>query len=204
MWTFGAYMIERIKLAKFNGIPCENLYGDLCYITREMFKDVIDLFNRVNSTMDNKNWLKFRDESYLQNVIDRGGFIIGCYVDETLVASALCESPDLEYTSYLVEMGLTASQIEVTYVSGYVMVDPLYRGNSLHRVLVEARIDASIDRDMKFIVTAIACENIFSLKTVLNLGFEIMLHKKNEYGIVRNILLKNLASEMMEEAEITA
>lgn len=197
-------MIERIQLAKFNGILCENLYGDLCFITKERFQDVIDLFKRVNSTMDNKNWLKFRDELYLQEVINKNGFIIGCYVDETLVASALCEAPDAEYISHLVEMGLNPSQIESAYVSGYVMVDPLYRGNSLHRVLVEARIDASIDRNMKYIITAIACDNIFSLKTVLGLGFEIKLQKENEYGVVRNILLKDLESEMIEESEITA
>lgn len=197
-------MIERIKLAKFNGILCENLYGDLCYITKDKFQDVIDLFNKVNSTMENKNWLKFRDEFYLQDVIDKNGFIIGCYVDETLIASALCEAPDTDYTSNLVEMGLTPSQIESTYVSGYVMVDPLYRGNSLHRVLVEARIDASIYRNMKYIVTAIACDNVFSLKTVLSLGFEIKLQKENEYGIIRNILLKDLESEMIQKSEITA
>ncbi len=86
-------MIKSIQLSKFNGNPCENLYGDICYITKDKFEDVINLYNRVNSTMDNKSWLKSRDASYLEGVLDNGGFIVGCYIEGTLVASALCDAP---------------------------------------------------------------------------------------------------------------
>lgn len=197
-------MTEKIQLTKFNGMLCENLYGELCFITKDKFKDVIELFNRVNSAMDNKNWVKFRNEKYLQDVIDNGGFIIGCYVDETLIASALCEVPDEHYSSYLIEMGLNESQIDLTYVFGYVMVDPLYRGNSLHRILVQSRMDTAIEKNMRYIITAIACDNIFSLKTISQLGFELMLQRENEYGIIRNIMLKDLSMDMIKESEITA
>lgn len=197
-------MIERINLSKFNGNNCENLYGDLCYITPDKFDDVMDLFYRVNNTMDNKNWLKFRDVFYLKDILDKGGFIIGCYVDDVLIASALCEVPTGEYKELLFEMGMSLSEISSTYISGYVMVDPLYRGNSLHRVLVDARIRASIIRGKEYIVTAIATENIFSLKTVLSLGFDIKLQKENEYGVVRNILRKDLTSPLLLDTECTA
>lgn len=188
-------IIKEIKLSKMNGNLCENLYGELRYITQNKFDDVIDLYYRVQSQMDNKNWLKFRDVFYLNEVLNNGGFIIGCYVGDTLIASALCEQPNDIYIDALLQIGMSINEIEATYTSGYVMVDPVYRGNSLHRVLLESRIDISLDNNKKFIVTAIALDNIYSLRTVLNLGFEIKLQQENESGTLRNILVKNLSSQ---------
>ena len=196
-------LIKTVKLSKFNGEPCENLFADICFITKDKFEDVTNLYNKVSESMQNKNWLKHRDSIYLSSLLDKGGFIVGCYVDETLVASAFCEKPSGDYLDNLYEIGLCEDEINDTYVSGYVMVDPLYRGNSLHRILLETRIDESINRGKKNILTVVAVDNIFSLNTVLNLGFEIKLEKENEYGIKRNILFKQLTS-IQQEIEYTA
>ena len=185
-------LIKRLKLSKFNGELCENLFADIRFITKDMFEDVTSLYNRVSDSMENKNWLKYRDSIYLNDLINKGGFIVGCYVNDTLVASAFCEQPSGDYLNNLYEIGLCEDEINDTYVSGYVMVDPLYRGNSLHKILLETRIEESINRGKKNILTAVAVDNIFSLKTILNLGFEVRLQKENEYGIKRNILFKQL------------
>ena len=197
-------MIKSIQLSKFNGNPCENLYGDICYITKDKFEDVINLYNRVNSTMDNKSWLKSRDASYLEGVLDNGGFIVGCYIEGTLVASALCEAPQGEYDDMLIEMGMDEFQIENTYISGFVMVDPFYRGNSLHRTLLETRIEVSASKGMKNIVTVVNSENVYSLKTILSLGFENKLEKENKDGIIRYVLYKNLDVITSKSIEFTA
>ena len=197
-------MIKSIQLSKFNGSPCENLYGDICYITKDKFEDVINLYNRVNSAMDNKGWLKPRNVSYLESVLDNNGFIVGCYIEGTLVASALCEAPQGEYKDMLIEMGMDNFQIENTYISGFVMVDPFYRGNSLHRILLETRIELSTIRGIKNIVTVVNSENIYSLKTILSLGFEHKLKKENNNGIIRYVLHKNLDDTSSKSIEFTA
>lgn len=197
-------MIKSIQLSKFNGNPCENLLGNICYITKDKFEDVINLFNRVNSSMDNKNWLKSRDVDYLQGVLDKNGFIVGCYIEDTLVASALCEAPQGEYKDMLIEIGMNEYEIENTFISGFVMVDPFYRGNALHRTLLETRIDLSIKKGIKNIVTVVNSQNIYSLNTILNLGFEIKLEKENEDGIIRYVLYKNLENTSSTTIEITA
>ena len=196
-------LIKRLKLSKFNGELCENLFADIRFITKDMFEDVTSLYNRVSDSMENKNWLKYRDSIYLNDLINKGGFIVGCYVNDTLVASAFCEQPSGDYLNNLYEIGLCEDAINDTYVSGYVMVDPLYRGNSLHKILLETRIEESINRGKKNILTAVAVDNIFSLKTILNLGFEVRLQKENEYGIKRNILFKQL-TPVQEKIECTA
>lgn len=192
-------MIKKLKLSKFNSQPCENLYIDIRYINSSNLMDITNLYNRVVRYLDNKKWLKYRDELYLMNVLDKGGFIIGCYIEETLIACALCEVPSNNYLDYLYEIGFDESKINSSYVSGYVMVDPLYRGNSLHKILMEIRIEESLIRGKNFIITAIANDNIFSLNTILNLGFEFQFEKKNEYNITRSILTKQLVDISKEE-----
>ncbi|MBQ3422150.1 MAG: GNAT family N-acetyltransferase [Romboutsia sp.] len=197
-------MIKTVKLSKFNGELCENLYANIFLMGASNFNDITILFNKVISTIANKNWLKFRDTDYLQNVLNDGGFIVGCYVEDTLVACAICEPPSGDYLNNLYDIDMSNDEINSTYVSGYVMVDPLYRGNSLHKILLETRIKESIARGKDYILTAVAAENIFSLRTILSLGFEMQFERKNQYGINRYILLKKLKSISSKENEIIA
>lgn len=197
-------LINKVKLSKFNGELCENLYADVCFIEENNFKDITNLYNKVYNSLENKNWLKFRDEVYLKEVLENGGFIIGCYVEDTLVASAMCEIPKGDYLNNLYDMNFSDDEIDSIYVSGYVMVDPLYRGNSLHKILLESRINESTLRGKTHIITAVAVENIYSQKTILSLGFDIKFQRENEYGIKRNILLKQLNNCLSKEIEITA
>lgn len=197
-------MIKTVKLSKFNGELCENLYANIFLMGASNFNDITILFNKVISTIANKNWLKFRDTDYLQNVLNDGGFIVGCYVEDTLVACAICEPPSGDYLNNLYDIGMSNDEINSTYVSGYVMVDPLYRGNSLHKILLETRIKESIARGKDYILTAVAAENVFSLRTILSLGFEMQFERKNQYGINRYILLKKLKSISSKENEIIA
>lgn len=197
-------LINKVKLSKFNGELCENLYADICFIEETNFSDITNLYNRVYDTLENKNWLKFRDELYLKEVLSKGGFIIGCYVEDTLVASAMCEVPSGDYLTNLYDMNFKDDEIDSIYVSGYVMVDPLYRGNSLHKILLESRINESTLRGKTHILTAVAIENIYSQKTILSLGFDVKLQRENEHGIKRNILLKQLDNCLNKEIEITA
>ena len=197
-------MIKTVKLSKFNGEICENLYANVLLIGASSFNDITLLFNKVMNVMSNKNWLKFRDSEYLLNVINKGGFIVGCYVENTLVACAICEPPSGDYLNNLYDIGMSDDEINSTYVSGYVMVDPLYRGNSLHKILLETRIKESIARGKDYILTAVAAENVFSLRTILSLGFEMQLERQNQYGINRYILLKKLESISSKDNEIIA
>lgn len=191
-------MIKSVKLSKFNGNPCESLFGNITYITKDKFQDVIELYNKVNSSMDNKGWLKSRDVNYLQGVLDNGGFIIGCYIGNDLIASALCEAPQGEYKDILFKIGMDELDINSTYFSGFVMVDPQYRGNSLHHILLETRIDISIKNNIKNIVTVVNSENIFSLKTILSLDFKLVHEIENNDNSVRYVLRKNLNSNNLD------
>jgi len=185
-------MITKVLLSKIDGVPTSNVYADIRYINEENFDDIIKLYNIVDEGLDGKSWLKFRDYDYLNEVLNRGGFIIGCYVEDEIIASALCETPSINDIELMNEIGISAEDFVNTYISGYVMVHPSYRGNSLQSILLDTRIKLSQIRGKKYIVTAVAVENVYSLNNILNAGFKIGITKPKEDGTIRYILYKDI------------
>ncbi|MGL5712768.1 MAG: GNAT family N-acetyltransferase [Paraclostridium sp.] len=197
-------MIKQVKLSKVNGVLTNNLYADFHFLNEENFSDVLKLYNIVVDSMDNKNWLKIRDFKSLQKTLDDGGFIIGCYLGSKLIACALCDVPNINDIDLLVELDIDSSDIKNTYISGFVMVHPSYRGNSLQSELLDLRIDASIDRGKKYIITVSAVDNVYSLNNIKSRGFELKSQKTNDLGVLRNVFVKDLCKNNIDEITITA
>jgi ribosomal protein S18 acetylase RimI-like enzyme len=84
------------------------------------------------------------------------------------------------------------------------MVHPKYRGNSLQLTLLDLRIDIARNRGKRYIVTVVAVDNIYSLKNIESLGFKLKSQKTNEFGILRNIFVKDLVEDMVCESVVTA
>ncbi len=197
-------MIKKVKLSKVNGILTNSIYADFHFLNEENFADIMNLYDIVSSAMDNKGWLKVRDFKSLQKTIDDGGFIIGCYVDSELIACALCDVPGINDIDLLVGLNIDPVDIKNTYVSGFVMVHPKYRGNSLQLTLLDLRIDIAKSKGKKYIITVAAVDNIYSLKNIESLGFKLKAQRANEFGVLRNIFVKNLAEDLVNEDIITA
>lgn len=197
-------MIKKVKLSKVNGILTNNIYADFHFLSEENFADIMNLYNIVSDSMDNKSWLKVRDFQTLQKTLDDGGFIVGCYVDSELIACALCDVPDINSIDLLIGLDIDYSDIKNTYVSGFVMVHPKYRGNSLQLTLLDLRIDIAKNKGKKYIITVAAVDNIYSLNNIESLGFKLKVQRENEFGILRNILVKDLSEDLLSEGIITA
>lgn len=186
-------MITKVLLSKVNGVPTNNVYADIRYINEENFDDIIKLYNIVNDGLDGKSWLKFRDHDYLQEILNRGGFIVGCYVEGEIIASALCETPSITDIELMNEIGIPSEDFVNTYISGFVMVHPSYRGNSLQSILLNTRIQQSQIRGKKYILTTVAVENVYSLNNILNAGFKIGTTRAKEDGTIRYVLYKDIS-----------
>lgn len=185
-------MLKKIKLSKVNNVLTNNIYADICILSEENFGDVIKLYEDVSNSMDNKNWLKSRNYDSLKKTIDNGGFIVGCYVGLELIACALCDVPSANDLELLASLGIPMEDFKNTYISGFVMVHPMYRGNSLQIKLLDLRIDIAKSQHKKYVVTVAAVDNIHSLNNIISRGFEFKTQRENEFGILRNIFLKDL------------
>lgn len=185
-------MLTKMKLSKVNNVLTNNIYANFRFLSEENFGDVSKLYEEVSNSMDNKNWLKSRDHTGLKKTVDNGGFIIGCYVGLDLIACALCDVPSVKDLELLSSLGVSVEDFKSTYISGFVMVHPMYRGNSLQSKLLDLRIDIAKSQRKKYILTVAAVDNIHSINNILNKGFEFKTQQENEYGILRNIFLKDL------------
>lgn len=195
-------MLKKIKLSKVNNVLTNNIYADICILSEENFGDIIKLYEYVSNSMDNKNWLKGRNYDSLKKTIDNGGFIVGCYLDSQLIACALCDVPNTNDLELLASLGISMEDFKNTYISGFVMVHPMYRGNSLQVKLLDLRIDIAKSQHKKYIVTVAAVDNIHSLNNIVSRGFEFKTQRENEFGILRNIFLKDLFPCEVNENEI--
>ena len=185
-------MLTKMKLSKVNNVLTNNIYANFRFLSEENFGDISKLYEEVSNSMDNKNWLKNRDHSSLKKTVENGGFIVGCYVGLDLIACALCDVPSIKDLELLSSLGVSVEDFKNTYISGFVMVHPMYRGNSLQSKLLDLRIDIAKSQRKKYILTVAAVDNIHSINNILNKGFEFKTQQENEYGILRNIFLKDL------------
>ena len=71
-------------------------------------------------------------------------------------------------------------------------------------LLLDLRIDIARNRGKRYIVTVVAVDNIYSLKNIESLGFKLKSQKTNEFGILRNIFVKDLVEDMVCESVVTA
>ncbi|MEG2788993.1 MAG: hypothetical protein RR942_14360 [Romboutsia sp.] len=185
-------MLTKVKLSKVNNVLTNNIYANICFLSEENFGDITTLYNEVSNSMDNKNWLKNRNYDALKKTVDNGGFIIGCYVGLELIACALCDVPNINDLETLASLNISVEDFQNTYISGFVMVHPMYRGNSLQLKLLDLRIDIAKSQGKKYIVTVAAVDNIHSLNNIVSRGFEFKTQQENNHGILRNIFIKDL------------
>lgn len=116
----------------------------------------------------------------------------GEYVGLDLIACALCDVPSINDLEVLASLGISVEDFKNTFISGFVMVHPMYRGNSLQLKLLDLRIDIAKSQRKKYIVTVAAVDNIHSINNIVSRGFKFKTQQENEYGILRKIFTKDL------------
>jgi hypothetical protein len=185
-------LLTKVKLSKVNNVLTNNIYANICFLSEENFGDILKLYEEVSNSMDNKNWLKNRNHDSFKKTLENGGFIIGCYLGSQLIACALCDAPSTNDLELLSSLGIFVEDFKNTFISGFVMVHPMYRGNSLQAKLLDLRIDIAKSQRKKYIVTVAAVDNIHSLNNIVSRGFEFKTQQENEHGVLRNIFIKDL------------
>ena len=185
-------MLTKVKLSKVNNVLTNNIYANFQFLSEENFGDISKLYEKVSNSMVNKHWLKNRTYDSLKETLAKGGFIVGCYVESELIACALCDIPKQNDLKILSSIGISAEDFTNTYVSGFVMVHPNYRGNALQSKLLDLRIDIAKSQHKKYIITVSAVDNIHSMNNIINKGFKFITQEENEFGILRNIFIKDL------------
>ena len=158
--------------------------------------DVKDIYKIQNIVIDNFKdeekgyFLPFKEESYMRIVNDpiNDGEIYGAFLNNKMVAWIFLSVSNRmkEIKSYIPNIEGKCADIDG------VIVLPEYRGNGLQKILVKYLEDRAKEKGINNIVAEVTFGNVYSLKNLQDLGYEIKTWYQKDKNINRHILLKRL------------
>jgi GNAT superfamily N-acetyltransferase len=124
---------------------------------------------------------------FFQSHVSQVGRILGIYTQRGLGAYAVLGLPGLGDPNFGTDHDLPAADLlQVAHLDG-AGVHPRYRGNKLHRLLIEWRIAEAKKAGRSILLSTAAPENRFSLDNLLACGFRIC-GLKQKFGGLRYLL----------------
>jgi hypothetical protein len=122
---------------------------------------------------------------------ERCGQLLGIFTERGLVACAVLGLPGPGDDNFGADHGLPeAALLQVAHLDG-ASVHPLYRGNRLHRLLIEWRMDAARAAGRPIVLSTAAPGNHSSLDNLLAGGLQIC-GLKPKFGGLRYLLRRDL------------
>ncbi len=158
--------------------------------------DVDDIYKIENIVIDNFKenekgyFLPFKKETYLRIVNDpiNDGEIYGAFLDNKMIAWIFLSVSNRmkQIKSYIPDIEGKCADIDG------VIVLPEYRGNHLQNILVKHLEKRAKELGINNIVAEVTFGNVYSLKNLQSMGYEIKTWYQKDENIKRHILLKRL------------
>ena len=127
---------------------------------------------------------------FSKSINEYGGTMIGCVTeDEEIVAIGLYVSFQYDDENYGYDLGLRGQELLKVGQVEATIVKKEFRGNKLQDKICEVIENIAIEEGKKIIGATVAPDNIYSLNTFLNRGYEIY-EEKIKYGGYRRYILK--------------
>lgn len=172
-------------------INTENIQIRLCNSN-----DVDDIHKIENVVIDNfkenekEYFLPFKKETYLRIVNDpiNDGEIYGAFLNNKMIAWIFLSVSNRmkQIKSYIPDIEGKCADIDG------VIVLPEYRGNHLQNILVKHLEKRVKELGINNIVAEVTFGNVYSLKNLQSMGYEIKTWYQKDENIKRHILLKRL------------
>lgn len=170
------------------------LQGQFKLLEEKDIKDIMRLQKIVIDALEDKQLFAPSEEDEFLLYIKELGNVIGCYESESNELIAMGVYGKLGHREnnygYDLEMAkeelLSVGQIESTVVS------PEYRGNSLQKKICLELERISKNNNDKLLCATVSPYNKYSLKSFLDLGYEIKKDKLKYGGLRRYVVAKEL------------
>ena len=172
-------------------INTENIQIRLCNSN-----DVDDIYKIENVVIDNFKenekgyFLPFKKETYLRIVNDpiNDGKIYGAFLNSKMIAWIFLSVSNRmkQIKSYIPDIEGKCADIDG------IIVLPEYRGNHLQNILVKHLEKRAKELGINNIVAEVTFGNVYSLKNLQSMGYEIKTWYQKDENIKRHILLKRL------------
>lgn len=162
---------------------------DMSYIDK-----IMKLQKSVYEKMPNKDFYASSEKEEFENVIKGNGKIVGCVnsSNDELIAMGVYVEYGYNEHNYGYDVNIEADKLlKVGQLESTVVLEN-YRGNKLQKLICKYLEDVGKESGMKYICATVAPDNKYSLNTVLELGYKIMLEKLKYGGLKRYILMKEI------------
>jgi len=177
-------MITKINLIK------NNVVGIIEYLDYPDVDDIIDLQNNMLTNLTNKDVFQPDTKEFIINHILKHGKIVGCKVENQLIAYAVLRFPMYNEDNLGIDIKLDNDKLKFVAHFESIVVLSDYRGNNLQQLLCKYIETIANHKGMKYLLATVSPENIQSLNNFNKLGFEVKLEKIKYNGLKRYILCK--------------
>ena len=182
-----------IQLTKHKSEFVKPYIGKISCLHEENINEILLLHPMVKETLKEDDMFYFDDYDFYKYQLHKGSKILGCYIDNQLIAYGVMIFPgyDPENLGY----DLNFNQDELIFVAHLdsFLVHPHYRGNKLQYRFSILMEKIALEKGYKHLCSTAAPSNIPSLNNLIDLGLEIKLEKMKYGGKQRYILYKALS-----------
>ncbi|CDM69470.1 N-acetyltransferase GCN5 [Clostridium bornimense] len=183
-------MIREFKVNKKNGDTVKIIMKelDLAYIEK-----IMNLQENILNGIENKEIYAASTTEEFEEVILSKGKIIGCVTEEDdLIAMGVYVENGYGDHNYGYDLEIQGEELLKVCQIESTVVDEVYRGNRLQKIICEIIENIARERKMKLITATASPYNPYSVNTFKGLGYEIKKDKLKYGGLRRYILAKNV------------
>ncbi|EKQ57287.1 MULTISPECIES: GNAT family N-acetyltransferase [unclassified Clostridium] len=161
---------------------------DLSYLNK-----IMELQDNVYNKLSNKAFYCTSDRDEFNIIFSGKGKIIGCVsaIDDELIAIGVYVEYGYEKHNYGYDINIQGKDLLKVGQVESTIVKEEYRGNKLQRVICKILEEVAYSSGMSYICSTVAPDNIYSLNTFKNLGYNIIIEKLKYNGLNRYVLMKN-------------
>lgn len=182
----------QVQLTKYKNQLVKPYMGKILFLQEDNINEILSLHDILRKTLEDKDLFYFDNYDFYRYQLEREGKILGCYIDNHLIAYGVMIFPcyDDENLGY----DLNFSRDELPYVAHLdsFLVHPYYRGNKLQYKFSTLLENIAVEKGCKHLCSTVSPSNIYSLNNLLDAGLEIKLEKLKYGGKLRYILHKSL------------
>lgn len=178
-------MRDYIKLKRRDG---KEFIGKFKVLDESYIDKIMEAQRHISNSLTNKDWYSetSREEFLIQ--LNRGK-VIGCLLeDESLIALGAYIEWGYECENYGYDLDMIGEEVLIVGQIEATFVHEDFRGNSLQK-LICLELESIAKENSEIIAVTIHPDNIYSLNTFENLGYEI-IKEKLKYGGLRRFILK--------------
>lgn len=140
----------------------------------------------------NTNEFYFDNYEFYKYHLNKGGKILGCYVNDRLIAYGALIFPGFDNENLGYDLKLEKEELLKVAHLDSVAVHPDYRGNKLQYQLICLLEKIAIEKGYRHLYSTVSPTNKYSINNLLKLGLEIKIEKEKYDGKIRLILYKSL------------